>query len=795
MVTKPIFRLLLPLTLLFPNFLLPQHNLNEVNEQIDLMLQNRSEYPVMLKLERRSISESVYYRSAYLFIHDELQYGLDSALVKGRLIQLTQDPAEQIALLEGTTSKDLISKGLQKAKITQLNAVAKEAGIEGPDAESAVEFMPEWQLRSYHHELQELLAQTSSLPEGILPHFDKFYRDYLQQIESELARRGVWPESIEKVNSELLQRHFDLRYRLNQLAVEEAYQFIDQSPEVVNTRAELIRLTAKVREVEQQMGIKRNSGLNKDGRTFTRQLLTEKTVVERIRILEYGFQDLTYKHNLTLHYDDITQLHIDKLGEQLAGEKAHLGFQKNHAVILQGLDTRGPPGEAGAKSFMDNPFPKGPDRPSSPGNLQLDEFVTDDLVDKILKKEEKAFNKEVSRQRAKFKALNINEPKWQSIDRSFVRTLSKPDITRPFNRLRYNSTQYYRILALDPVQASNYKARVETLLDGYQKTNVIPLDLIKDDPVLLADIDKSITEGIKARELRKTTLEDHAEPWLDIEIENLKREQANVRAARNQPGLNPEVKQLEARPPPTINTEQFQMALLERQKAGLQRIKAMYGAYAPASVGLKMAEIDNLVSVNKMGKALNNFQQFQQDAPVLKFWENALEVLRADDALTDVDNILLELGNEGFLNAKEQEAKIKTQLDETVEYLRNAKNRASLPTELIEDATRARRTISTGSKTAVNLNNERYRPPQDLEKVRSMARLKDPGGIWLSPKGIEIPIIFQTEQDWHYSTTAYGCPDGFTEWKEDSKTDTLLCFSNDPASHSSNHWLNTLNPW
>jgi hypothetical protein len=791
---KSLFRLLLPFTLLFPSFLLSQSSLKEVNEQIDFLLQNRSEYPVAFELDR-SMSESVYYRSAYLFIHDELQYGLDSALIKGRLIQLTQDPAERIALLEGMISTDLTERGLQKAKIAQLNAVVKEAGIEGPDAESAVEFMPEWQLRSYQYELQKLLAQTPSLSEDVLLHFDKFFRYYLQQIELELVSRGVWLESTNNVNSELLQRHFELRYRLNQVAVEEAYQFIDQSPEVIETRAELARLTAEIREVEQQMGIKRNWRADTDGRTITRQLLTEKTVVERIRILEYGFQDLTYKYNLTLHYDDIIQLHIDKLGEQLAGEKTHLVFQKNHAVILQGLDTRGPPGETGAKSFLDNPFPSDPDRPSSSGNLKLDEFVTDDLVDKILKKEEKAFNKEVSRQRAKFKALNINEPKWQSIERSVVKIPSKSYIAKPFSHLRHNSTQYYRTLAKDPVQASKYKAHVEALLDGYQKTDLGPLDLIKDDLVLLADIDKSITEGIKARELRKATLGDHAEPWLDIEIETLKREQADVRAARNQPGLNPEVAQLAIRPPPDINNEQFQMALLERQKTDLQRIKAMYGAHAPASVGLKMAQIDNLVSVNKMGKALNNFQQFQQDAPALKYWENALEVLRADGAVTDVDFFLQELGNEGLFDAKEQEGRIKTQLDETVEFLRNAKNRASLPTELIDDATRARRTMSTTSKTATSLTNDRYLPPQDLKKVQGMARLKDPGGIWLSPRNIEIPIIFQTKQDWHYSLVEDGCDTGFIEWREDSENDTLLCLRDDENTPNSNHWLNTLKPW
>jgi hypothetical protein len=573
-------------------------------------------------------------------------------------------------------------------------------------------------------------------------------------------------------------------------------------------RGQLADLTEQIQAIDKSLGI------SIDQLPTTRDLLKEKTVLARIEILEFGLKNLQAKYHITRHYDGVLELYLEKIEEQLSQEKEWLYRQKNHQIVIQGLKTRGPPGDNPPLKFEDVPFSKPPSGGGSPGDLTLDRFLNEAKIASLEQKKQQAFEKLTLRELKRFLAYNLEAPKWQG----FGAPRLKPSLSVPTNDphkiLAHLAERYFAFLTTDPAETAMNKAEYETTLKYFTNNlenpkNLDPLAFLENDNEKLADLERSLKSGIQAREKRTADLGIYAEPWLEIETNDLKVHLDAVKKARQRLAAKPVVEHSQAGnlPPPVvfqndienfdIQFESYHLDVLEAQKKGLQKVSAIYGVDAPASVGARMAQINSTMTVNEICNTLQNYNEYSKDAAYVRYWENLIDKFKTAETNDGFFQRLIEdIGVDAFSETKNQERAIFTSLDNALSLMRNSATKTAIPEILYENARKAHNSVSMGVKVNYVTKDQRWRPNQSLKKMQGMTRLKEPGGIWLSPQGIELNPNNALDFQWVYVESDEGCPENHTEWILDPEDPEKICFPITSSKSSTvQHWVNNLQPW
>jgi hypothetical protein len=806
------YKLIVLILTLFPAMLFSQSILDSVNYHIVYLNSERNRKEVQFNLQKDH-SLSNYYRGSYLFIHDELKDQLDSLKFFGWYSwALEKVPHKQfLELIQNYT----ISQAVLASKIEEVNTLGKLTKTPGDDLHSPYQIFSDWQLRQYHFSIQEIYALNKGFVQSDQSSLKKIYDGVSAEIEHELNKRGLY-QSGGRHTTPLLQKRFELISALNQLATKEAIHLVDNSPLIIETRGELIKYTQELINVEEKLG-NRIAQIDKGGNSLflTRQYLTESTILERLKILNDGLRNVQSKHKIVFHYDGVIQLHIDNLNAQIAQEKSYLYFEKNHQAVLKGLKIRGPPDDPGPRRFNETPYPRPPAGSGGPGDITLDNFLSESEFYKIEKKSQKTLKRAIEREYSKFKTLNLEKPEWQQVDK-YRRKLSFSERSiNTFNYLKFLSSRYYQNLTIDPAEAAICKANFEGAIDHIPSGNVnkpSPINFIENDPILLARLEKALSNAIDYKSTRITKLGDYAPPWLEQEVKDLRKERNKIQEARAKINKNLKAGITPTRPPPILKNwlwrapkyitsefqnESFQLELLKKERSELQKVKTKYGLSAPPSIGTRTAQIDNLILGNEMCKTLKAFQDYSKDAAYIKLWENILANRKEGGLGSELAPLISK--KESLQEIKKTEQIIKSGLDNAVKYQQRIITQMSLPIELVSEVSKARRTLKGQRKSAESLKNNRYRANQDLQKIKTMTKtnMKDPGGIWLSPNNIKIPptSLFFGEDLWYYKEGFGGCLYGYDSWDVSTESDDIICIRKNHAGPPLNHWTKTITPW
>ncbi|MFN0037811.1 MAG: hypothetical protein ACKVUS_22335 [Saprospiraceae bacterium] len=721
-----------------------------------------------------------YYRSAYLYLHDELQDQLDQLIEIGPLPKSPLGDPSGRQILE----EHIAAEGRMAAKMKEIDLVSKAANISGEPLSSPQLLLSDWQLRSYHHQLLRAFALNEGFPEQDMVPFKIVYEDVLGAVEKELRERGMFPKSPKAIPDFqiLSEQRFALVEEMQQSAKKEALLFADNSPLFLEEREHLFDLAEQIGEIDGKMGIK------PDNLPRARDLLTEETVVFRLNVLDHGKKTLEEKCAATRDFADENLLRLSVIDEQVASERRWLYAQKNHQAIDRGYTSRGPPGESGALGFEEPPFPKMP----SPGDLTLDRFLDEAKAASIGQEKQAAFEKVVSRQLERCKAHNLQVPQWQSHARTskLSRTTS---IKTPESFLRFLATRRLETLSADHVASESYKVEFDCANQRlYEDEGRTMPSFLEDDPAKLAEIETNLKGAHEKTEKRVAALGDLASPGLRHEAEELKTALDEVHAARQNMVPKPRIVDgnWPPRPPPAetdfpegIRNEAYRRAVLIEQKRNLERAKARYGMDAPPSLDFRLNEINKILITNDMATSLGEYQKYANDASEVKILERLSEFI--PEFLPDVKEL------------KAKQAALFANFDDSFERLGTLPE-SSVPPKVFEAAGNARKALVGGRKGAKVEGSAIWRSTQDLEAVKSMELAKTPGGIWLSPEGFEIQPVVPLDLPW--SSVAFDdyCPnEDDMEWIIDPEAEYVekICFPRTEKPVTTQHWLNQIKSW
>jgi len=721
-----------------------------------------------------------YYRSTYLYLHDELQDQLDQLIEIGPLprFPLTDPGGRQIL------EEHIAAEGRMVAKIKELDLVSKAAKISGSPLPSPYYLLPDWQLRSYHHQLSKTFALNEGFSGEEMETFKAVYDNALGALERELRERGMFPKSIKSVPNwqQLLQDRFECVEALNFSVRQEAVHLVDYNSGLVfEEQVRIAALTEQIAAIDEKLGIE------PDKRANVRHLWTEETVVFRIEILEYGKKTVHEKLCATRAYSDDNLLHLTVIDEQLAQEKKWLYFEKNHQVVKKGYTSRSPPNDLPPIVFEEPPFPK----ELSFGDLTLDRFLDETKVASIEKNKEAAFEKAVTRHLDRFKAYYLDRPQWSDNIRVTKYASSTPPKT-PESYLRFLAIRHLETMSLGQFgQAGQYKAAFDVTMQRlYPDENSSPVSLLEDQPAKLHELEIKLRQAHQNAEKRVAAYGNMATPAMHYEAVELKTTLEQVKAIRESAPPSPRLEkgQKVNRPPPSwtdwpeiINNEAHVKAVLIAEKQSLERTKAWYGIDVPASVEYQLKTINETLVANEMASSLGEYQKYAEDASDLKILKRYSELF--PDLFPDVKELEV------------RQAALFTDFDETFERAKSFGEK-SVPPKLFEAARNAHKSLK-GSKKGVKGDGV-WRPNQDLDKIKSMNLAKDPGGIWLSPNGFEIPPVISLDLQWKPVPVDEGCPnyDDF-EWiiDPDAEDVEIICFPSIQKSLIAQHWLNQIKSW
>ncbi len=747
---------------------------------------------------------SNYYRSSYLYFQSELEY--QTQLLAQATVLFTPPSNPSPGDLETFVEQYVASKARAETKLLEINEVSKAAKIESPPLISGLQLSPEWQLRDWHQSLLYNFALNEGLKEN--PLIAELAQEKLGEIEFELKRRGLFQAAPEQ--AEILRQRFEKVEELNRIALEEAYHFIDQSSVFIDDRQRLATLQQEIGDIDQSLGVE------KAKIATVRNLLKQDIVEQRVMILDFGLKELEKKNFISRNYDSDIEIFIPIAEEQLSQDKMWLYQQKNHQVIGNGLKNKGPPGDLSPDDFFEIPYPK---KPSGGGNggYTLDEFLNDDQQNTLDKRCEKAFERTVSKYREKYKTINFNSPNWENARQTRFYSDEKINSNELSKSLTVQAKRYFDFLPVDPIEAATAKATFEATvkyLEPDAAKPIEPIDVLANDPKKLKEIQVKLKSAIESHDKKIAEKGILAEPWMQLRRNDLNQAQQETQQALNKASI----KDLygkgahTTRPPPEfeewisryqessieLNTEKYQLTVLESQKKALQLTQAKYGQNAPPSLGMRMSQIEQTLNLNSASNALQDYNSYAKDVPIFQFLDLLINDLKLTPDDPKVQEIKQKISVPELEQIKNDGLEIFTKLDATQAWLKaNPYQLKASRLALLDEVHNALLNLEGQKKVGTaTLTTERYRPSQAAKKVKEMSNLKEPGGIWLSPKGIPVKASTPVNTKWIYLQKAESCTSDYVTWNLNLKQGDKICFPNN-TSHSSNipHWAKNIRPW
>ena len=810
---KPKKYSILPVFILFsPYFLFSQINLQDVKSTLEFR-EGQIEYLSLDSAREERVTRAWYFNSSYLRINEELNYQINLLSSLNFAEQSSQDKGSNNKLIQ----EYITSKANSKASITELNQLAKLGKFNNPDLENPFELAGDRNLRDYHHRLLKIYMEQNGFQKQGQEHFRSIFRDLIGEIEQEVKNRGFFPMSKDGI-PEFTEKYAE-RFRnieiLNRAATLEAKHFVDGSPLFLESRKEALTALENIRQIDESFGIK------EDKLPKLRDLLTDATVTERIATFEIGLDHAEKQTKLKRYYDTNAKVLSKKISAALAAEIQWFYLNQKHEVILKGNSKRGPPDiPPPTIDIHSDPLP--PKKPSGgSGGITLDDFVSSKDLEKIDKKTQRSFNKVFEFEIERFKAYNLNNPSWNNVKNSFIRTnLPYSGTIIDFNsHIKGLVTEYYRNMPLDPVKSTIIDAEIRQTLNFYSKgPKLSRTSFLGNDLVTISLIEENLKAGIRAREIEITT-NKLSPPWRKKEIDVLNKGLIEIREAKLNAIKNlsdPKLNQVKAygdlfdRPPPEVSNwlssnkpnvedldnEKFALQVEQAKRNSLEKLRAVFGDDFPPSAKQNLAKIKQTQTVNEATKILATYQDYAPYASKLKPIEFA--VSQPGFESSEKMKFVLTIFENDFVDIKAKENALHIRLDRLFKDLQNPELRSNIPSELYDRAAKAKKSLPSDVKiTGVNPEIENWRPNQDFEKLKNMKFSKDPGGIWLTPAGVPLKKIQMIEENWTVIPDNKACPlNTEVEWKLKNQFEEKICFpSPNKETTPSNNWINQLEPW
>lgn len=698
--------------------------------------QNTDTIGIFLK---RTQTLNKYFSSSTLYIQNELQNQFDALITNTPLPKKNIINKEISSFLENY----IASEALIAAKLDEINFVSNTAQISKKAFLRPHQVLTDWQLRSKHQELAKAYITNESFAgEENWRIFKPIYENTLAALETELRERGFFfkKANLSTVTKQLIDNRFVMVERFNQIARKEVMNFVDASPLMIENRVELAQIALKIDQIDEELGIE----LNK--RPKYRELLTHETVLFRIETLEHGKRSAETKHAVMRHLDSDTQLLITKIKEQLFEEKSWFYKEKNSKSIGKSYSTRGPPLDVST----------------------LSDFINEAKAALISKNKSKVFESTVKQWTEYYKALNLNSPRW--INYKFHTNQAKPlNFNSLESFLQNHAKCYYERLSTSTVEAIRHKVIFETVAEvAFGKNN---------EPKMIDFINGGTTELIQYKynlEQKIALHNQYAEPSDELELNEIKKHIEEI-SNRDQIQIKREFKIGVNRNRPPPNFEELILKIYDAEALSLKELAARYANISvPPSIEIRLKEIEKIRITNNAATIFQGYSQFTEESSIYKI----MKYLYPES----------ELVKEYDLNCHIWA----TTLDD-IYYKTNLSNSEDMPLILYEKIKNAHSCMPTGKKSA-NLK-ILSRSPQDIEKYKSMTLRKNPGGIWLSPKGFQIKPKEKIDFDWKLLEVNSNCTTSATEWQIDSLGTQKICFSQNYPQPNTQHWLYQIKLW
>lgn len=747
-------------------------------EQRIALIESQVDFSNLDSAWNKNTTVSVYFRNSFLRISEELNYQIN-------LLSTYETGQEEEDIFKPRNKKILdhyvVSEGRMSAWMMELNQLAEKGKLGGNKLASPFSLVSDWELRSYHHSLLKAYAANNGFPSTKAIPVKESFESILSKIETELQSRQLLVKSNPNavaVPYEKVALRFKLVEELNRLAQQEALHLVDNSPMLLDDREKIIELVKRIRGIDRQFGIEDNK------LPVARTLLTESTMNFRFEILEHGLKQLETKNHLTRHYDYDIDLRLKIIGEELSIQKQWVYVQKRHAVIANGISTRGPPTDIPpSENFQDEIFPKSPKPNGGNGGLTLQSLLDDSQVEKTAKASKKAYQTATRRMAERFQALNLDIPAWEQARSSNYRLISLNNggtgIGPYFKHL---SGTYAINLFMNPAEAELNKAEFEIAVVKLTKEagvteDVKITDFLISNRSLLNHVEEGLISGIQLREERIAKGKGIYEPWLQNEVVNLQNTLENIRISKKDAEARMTIsdplkwKGSFDRPPPPveklfqldpqtfqkiISNEEFAKLVCQNQIMALEKVRAIYGMDAPPSIGARQENLKAVLTTNEAASALfvfRDYAKYMNDVRALDSWIAGSEY---SDKFKMVVNELLN-GEIDYEKVKENESALRLKLDKLSKDISNPRYKSKVSDRIHYDINNAREVLPMSNKAPSKVEVKNWRPSQDLVELNETSLTKSPGGIWLSPEGLVFPKLILPELEWNILPIGKSC--------------------------------------